>query len=159
MGSAIFLIFLCGAAGEILSGILADRLRRYFSRNLSFKLLFGGSGAFSLGALVALPFAGTATTVVVLLCAGVFFNRFSGLYSTFPGTIAKPDRVDLVGGVVIFAGTSAGIVVPIVTNIRLDLTGGYIAVLVFLSGAVSVYLINSLAIHFAGSRKEAEGRA
>lgn len=58
-----------------------------------------------------------------------------------------------------FAGTSAGIVVPIVAGILLDLTGGYTAVLVFLSGAAAVYLISSLAINFEGSGKEVEARA
>jgi len=159
MGFAIFLIFLCGAAGEVLSGILADRLQRYFPRNVSFKLLFGGSGALSLAALIALPFVEDATTAVVLLCVGVFFNLFGGLYWTIPGMLAKPDRVGLVGGVMNFAGTSAGIVVPIVAGILLDLTGGYTAVLVFLSGAAAVYLISSLAINFEGSGKEVEARA
>lgn len=159
MGFAIFLIFLCGAAGEVLSGILADRLQRYFSRNISFKLLFGGSGALSLAALIALPFVEDATTAVVLLCVGVFFNLFGGLYWTIPGMLAKPDRVGLVGGVMNFAGTSAGIVVPIVAGVLLDVTGGYTAVLVFLSGAAAVYLISSLSINFNGSRKEVEARA
>ncbi|MET4638898.1 MFS transporter [Mycetocola sp. 2940] len=154
MGFAIFLIFLCGALGEILSGFLADRLQKRFSRNVSFKLLFGGSGALSLIALLILPTVTDATTAVTLLCVGVFFNLFGGLYWTIPAMLAKPDRIGLVGGVMNFAGTSAGIIVPIVAGVLLEVTGGYTAVLIFLAGAAAVYLIGSLSINFNGTSKK-----
>jgi ACS family D-galactonate transporter-like MFS transporter len=152
MGFATFLIFLCGAVGEILSGFLADKLQKRFSRNFSFKLLFGGSGALSLAALIALPFVSDATTAVVLLCVGVFFNLFGGLYWTIPAMLAKKEKVGLVGGVMNFAGTSAGIIVPIVAGVLLDVTGDFIAVLVFLAAAAAVYLVASLSINFEGNK-------
>jgi ACS family D-galactonate transporter-like MFS transporter len=155
LGYATFVIFLCGAIGEMLSGALADKLQRRFRRNVAFKLLFGGSGALSLAALLALPFVQDATSAVALLCVGVFFNLFGGLYWTIPGMLAKRDRVGLVGGVMNFAGTSAGIIVPILAGVLLDATGGYTAVLYMLSGAAAVYLIGSLSINFEGERKEA----
>ncbi|MCP3427083.1 MFS transporter [Rothia sp. AR01] len=158
MGFATFLIFLCGAVGEILSGLLADRLQRRFSRNKAFKLLFGGSGALSLAAMVALPFVADAGTAVALLCVGVFFNLFGGLYWTIPGMLAQPERVGLVGGAMNFAGTSSGIVVPIVAGLLVQFTGGYTAVLVYLAVCAAVYLVGSLAIDFEGrdvARKEA----
>jgi ACS family D-galactonate transporter-like MFS transporter len=157
MGFATFVIFLCGAVGEILSGFLADRLQKRFSRNFSFKLLFGGSGALSLAALVALPFVTDAGTAVALLCVGVFFNLFGGLYWTIPAMLAKKDKVGLVGGTMNFAGTSAGIVVPIVAGVLLDVTGGYEAVLAFLAVAAAVYLAASLSINFAGTKKAPAG--
>ena len=153
MGFATFVIFLCGAVGEILSGFLADRLQKRFSRNFSFKLLFGGSGALSLAALVALPFVTDAGTAIVLLCIGVFFNLFGGLYWTIPAMLAKKEKVGLVGGTMNFAGTSAGIIVPIVAGVLLDVTGGYEAVLVFLAIAAAVYLVASLSINFSGTKK------
>jgi ACS family D-galactonate transporter-like MFS transporter len=155
LGYATFLIFLCGAAGEILSGVLADRLQRRFSRNVAFKMLFGGSGALSLLALAALPFVHDTVTAVALLCVGVFFNLFGGLYWTIPGMLAKRERVGLVGGVMNFAGTSAGIIVPIAAGILIDLTGGYTAVLYMLATAAAIYLIGSLSINFEGKRKGA----
>lgn len=150
LGSATFVIFLCGAVGEILSGFLADRLQRRFRRNVALKLLFGISGAVSLLALVALPFATSAGAAVALLCVGVFANLFGGLYWTIPAMLAKPSTVGVVGGVMNFAGTSAGIIVPIVAGVLLDLTGGYTAVLVFLAVAAAVYLVGSLSIDFRG---------
>lgn len=155
LGYATFLIFLCGAAGEILSGVLADFLQRHFRRNVAFKLLFGGSGALSLLALLALPFVQDANSAVALLCIGVFFNLFGGLYWTIPGMLAKRERVGLVGGVMNFAGTSAGIIVPIAAGVLLDLTGNYTAILYMLSTAAAVYLIGSLAINFEGKRPAA----
>lgn len=157
MGFATFIIFLCGALGEILSGFLADRLQKKFSRNFSFKLLFGGSGALSLAALVALPFVTDAGTAIVLLCIGVFFNLFGGLYWTIPAMLAKKEKVGLVGGTMNFAGTSAGIIVPIVAGVLLDISGGYEAVLVFLAAAAAVYLVASLSINFAGTKKVSAG--
>jgi ACS family D-galactonate transporter-like MFS transporter len=157
MGFATFVIFLCGAVGEILSGFLADRLQKRFSRNFSFKLLFGGSGALSLAALVALPFVSDANTAVVLLCIGVFFNLFGGLYWTIPAMLAKKEKVGLVGGTMNFAGTSAGIIVPIVAGVLLDVTGGYEAVLTFLAIAAAVYLVASLSINFSGTKKATAG--
>ncbi|ROR81714.1 MFS transporter, ACS family, D-galactonate transporter [Plantibacter flavus] len=155
MGFATFLIFFCGALGEILSGFLADRLQRVFSRNRSFKLLFGGSGALSLVALISLPFVTDAALAVTLLCIGVFFNLFGGLYWTIPAMLAKKEKVGLVGGIMNFAGTSAGIVVPIVAGVLLDVTGGYTAVLIFLAIAAAVYLAASLMINFSGVAKGA----
>lgn len=152
MGFATFVIFLCGAVGEILSGVLADKLQRYFSRNASFKILFGGSGILSFVALVALPFVTDSTIAIVLLSVGVFFNLFGGLYWSIPAMLAKPDKVGLVGGVMNFAGTSAGIIVPIVAGILIDVTGGYTAVLIFLAASAAVYVVASLLINF--SRKK-----
>lgn len=155
MGFATFLIFLCGAAGEISSGFIADKLQTLISRNAAFKVLFGGSGLLSLLALVALPFVDTATSAVTLLCVGVFFNLFGGLYWTLPGMLAKPDKVGFVGGVMNFAGTSSGIIVPIVAGILLDVTGGYDAVLAYLAICAAVYLVGSLSINFNGSSRKA----
>lgn len=155
MGFATFLIFLCGALGEILSGMLADLLQRRFAPNKALKILFGGSGAISLVALVMLVFVSDAGGAVALLCIGVFFNLFGGLYWTIPGMLAKPDRVGFVGGVMNFAGTSAGIVVPIVAGLLVQFTGGYTAVLVFLVCCAAVYLIGSLSIDFEGRNVKA----
>ena len=152
LGWATFVIFLCGAMGEILSGVLADRLQRRLRRNVAFKILFGGSGALSLAALLALPFVNDTVSAVALLCVGVCFNQFGGLYWTIPGMLAKPEQIGLVGGVMNFAGTSAGIIVPIVAGILVDTTGGYGAVLTLLTAAAAVYLVGSLCIDFEGKR-------
>ncbi|TDW38522.1 ACS family D-galactonate transporter-like MFS transporter [Curtobacterium sp. PhB42] len=159
LGFATFLIFSCGAVGEILSGFLADRLQRRFRRNVAFKMLFGGSGALSLVALVALPFVTDTAVAVALLCIGVFFNLFGGLYWTIPSMLAKPSNVGIVGGVMNFAGTAAGIIVPIAAGVLLDLTGGYTAVLVFLAMAAAVYLVGSLSINFTGTTRTEPARA
>lgn len=152
MGFATFLIFLCGAVGEILSGLLADLLQRRFTPNIALKILFGGSGAISLIALALLPFVSDPGTAVVLLCVGVFFNLFGGLYWTIPGMLAKPERVGFVGGVMNFAGTSSGIIVPIVAGLLVQFTGGYTAVLIYLAVCAAVYLVASLSIDFEGKR-------
>ncbi|KZE89877.1 MFS transporter [Microbacterium sp. TNHR37B] len=152
MGFATFVIFLCGAFGEILSGLLADLLQRRFAPNVALKILFGGSGAISLAALAMLPFVADAGTAILLLCVGVFFNLFGGLYWTIPGMLAKPEKVGFVGGVMNFAGTSSGIIVPIVAGLIVQFTGGYTGVLIYLAVCAAVYLVASLSIDFEGKR-------
>lgn len=152
MGFATFLIFLCGAVGEILSGLLADVLQRRFTPNVALKLLFGGSGVVSLIALLLLPTVSDAGTAVALLCVAVFFNLFGGLYWTIPGMLAKPERVGFVGGVMNFAGTSAGIIVPIVAGLIVQYTGGYTGVLIYLAVCAAIYVVGSLSIDFEGKR-------
>ena len=101
---------------------------------------------------MALPYVQDSITAVALLCVGVFFNLFGGLYWTIPGMLAKRENIGVVGGVMNFAGTSAGIIVPIVAGILVDSSGGYGAVLTMLSIAAAVYLAGSLSINFEGKR-------
>src|SRR5690606_8228925 len=103
--------------------------------------------------LAMLPFVSDPGTAVTLLCIGVFFNLFGGLYWTIPGMLAKPDKVGLVGGVMHFAGTSSGIIVPIVAGLLVQFTGGYTAVLVYLAICAAVYLVGSLSIDFEGKKQ------
>lgn len=156
MGFATFIIFACGAAGEILSGLLVDRLQRTFARNKAFKILFGGSSALSLIALALLPIVASPQLAVGLLCIGVFFNLFGGLYWTIPGMLAKPAHVGVVGGAMNFAGTSSGIIVPIVAGLLVQFTGGYTAVLLYLVACAALYLVASLAIDFEGNGRRRE---
>jgi ACS family D-galactonate transporter-like MFS transporter len=148
LGLSTFAIFLAGTAGEIASGILADRLQRTFSRDISFKILFGLSGLVSLGCMLYLPYVGDPVAAVFVLCVGVLFHLFGGLYWSIPAMLASPERIGLVGGVMNFAGTSSGITVPIIVGLIVDHTGGFDAVLNFFAACALVYLIGSLLIDF-----------
>lgn len=148
MGLATFAIFIAATVGEILSGWLADRLQRHLSRDLAFKCLFGLSGLGALGGLLLLPHVADPVLAVVVLAGALFFHFFGGLYWSIPGMLAPRHRIGLVGGVMNFAGTSSGIVVPIIAGVIVDATGGYDAVLGFFAACALVYLVSSLFIDF-----------
>jgi ACS family D-galactonate transporter-like MFS transporter len=148
LGLSTFAIFLAGTVGEIASGILADRLQRNFSRDVSFKILFGISGVMSLGCLLYLPYVANPIAAVCVLCVAVLFHLFGGLYWSIPAMLAPAERIGLVGGVMNFAGTSSGISVPIIVGLLVDHTGGFDAVLQFFAACALVYLVGSLLIDF-----------
>lgn len=155
MGIATFAIFLSGAAGEIISGMLADLLQRVLPRNVAFKLLFAVSGIGVLTALLLLPVIPDPVIAVAVLSTGVFFHFFGGLYWSIPAMLVPRHRIGLVGGIMNFAGTSSGIVVPIVLGLLVDATGGYDAGLGFLAICAVLYLVGSLLIDF---RRPGDGR-
>ncbi|MFM0418280.1 MFS transporter [Paraburkholderia aromaticivorans] len=148
MGFATFVIFLAGAAGEILSGMTADWLQKRFSRGMAFKILFGLSGGMSLLCLLTLPFVGDIRLAVAVLALGVFFHLWGGLYWIIPAMLAPRDQVGLVGGVMNFAGTGGAIIVPIAVGMIVDVTGGYHMVILFFAACALTYLIGSLLIDF-----------
>lgn len=148
MGFATFLIFLAGALGEVLSGVVADGLQKYFSRGMAYKILFGLSGGMSLLCLLALPFVADIRLAVAVLALGVFFHLWGGLYWIIPAMLAPRHQVGLVGGVMNFAGTGGAIVVPIAVGVIIDMTGGYNAVILFFAASALTYLIGSLLIDF-----------
>ncbi|MEJ1974858.1 MAG: MFS transporter [Acetobacteraceae bacterium] len=155
MGVATFAIFLAGAAGEIFSGVLVDTLQRFLPRDIAFKLLFAASGIGVLTALLLLPFIQDPVIAVTVLSAGLFFHFFGGLYWSIPAMLVPRHRIGLVGGIMNFAGTSSGIVVPIILGMLVDATGGYDAGLGFLAICAAVYLVGSLLIDF---RRPGDGR-
>lgn len=151
MGYATFIIFLCGAIGEVVSGYLVDRLQRVLPRNVACKLLFGISGSMALVCLLALPFISDSSTAVIVLAIGVFFHLWGGLYWIIPAMLSPANKIGLVGGVMNFAGTSSGIFVPIIVGFLVDMTGGYTAALYFFAGCAFAYLLGSLCINFGSS--------
>lgn len=148
MGFATFAIFLAAWVGENLSGWLADRLQRVLPRDIAFKLLFGISGVGALGGLILLPFVQNPVMAVVVLAGALFFHFFGGLYWIIPGMLAPPHRIGFVGGVMNFAGTSSGIVVPIVVGLIVQATGSFNAAIGYFAACALVYLVASLFIDF-----------
>jgi len=146
--SPVIAIFIAATIGEILSGWLADRLQRSLPWNVAFKLLFGISGLGALGGLLLLPHVADPVLAVIVLGGALFFLFFGGLYWSIPGMLAPRHRIGLVGGIMNFAGTCSGIVVPIVVGMIVDATGGFDAVLSFFAGCAALYLLASLLIDF-----------
>lgn len=67
--------------------------------------------------------------------------------------LAPQSKVGLLGGVMNFAGSVSGIAVPIVTGGILQLTGTYLAVLLFFAGCAALYVVGTLLIGFPPLRQ------
>ncbi len=149
MGSATFVIFLCGMAGSLFAGFAADMLfARGWSRRLVYKGLLGISGLAIFGTFVALPQVADPVGAVAVLSVTLFFVYWGSLYWSLPPLLAPRDKVGLLGGLMNFAGSSSGVAVPIVTGLILQATGSYFAVLMFFAGCGLLYIVGTLLIAF-----------
>lgn len=149
MGYATFVIFFCGLAGSLVAGFAADwLLARGLRRGLVMKGMLGLSGLATAAAFVLLPLVSSAVGAVAVLSATLFFLYWGSLYWSLPSVLAPPAKVGLLGGIMNFAGSASGIVVPVVTGVILQVTGAYLAVLLFFAGCALVYVLGTLLIAF-----------
>ena len=149
MGSATFVIFLCGMAGSLFAGICADWLfARGHDRAFIYKTMLGLSGVAIFGTFVALPHVADPVGAVALLSLTLFFVYWGSLYWSLPPLLAPRDKVGLLGGTMNFAGSASGIAVPIITGFILQSTGTYLGVLTFFAACALVYVLGTLMIAF-----------
>ncbi|BAP44030.1 MFS transporter [Pseudomonas sp. 21LCFQ02] len=147
IGAATFVIFLCGAAGSLTGGFLCDLLiRKGMRRGLAAKGLLTFSGLIALCAFLLLPGLGDPYQAVGLLSLTAFFLMWGSLYWSFPGLLASPARVGLIGGVMNLAGSLGGIAVPILVGLLLQHAGGYSAVLGFFAVCSGLFIAGTLLI-------------
>jgi MFS transporter, ACS family, D-galactonate transporter len=147
MGNATFIIFLCGMAGSLTGGFLADALlRRGFARSVVYKTLLTISGLATLASFLALPAVDSPVSAVAILSGTLFFLYWGSLYWSLPTLLAPRHQVGLLGGIMNFAGSASGIAVPIVTGLILQYTGAYLDVLYFFAGCAGLYVLGTLFI-------------
>ena len=71
---------------------------------------------------------------------------WGSLYWSFPALLAAPARVGLIGGVMNMAGSTGGIVVPILVGVILQMAGGFARVLGFFAACSAVFVFATLFI-------------
>lgn len=149
IGNSTFLIFIMGTAGCLFSGFFADYLvKKGISHNVALKSLLSVSGLVGLGVLYALATVKNPNLAVGLLSIAAFFMMFGSLYWSFPAILAPKDRVGMVGGFMNMANSCAGILVPILVGIILQVTGSYESVLVYFAICAGCYTLGTLCINF-----------
>ncbi|MDP4026864.1 MFS transporter [Methylobacterium sp. NEAU 140] len=149
MGGATFAIFLCGAVGSLTGGFSADWLvNRGYARAAVLRAMLTVSGLATVAAFLVLPHVAEPVTAVMLLAATLFFLMWGSLYWSFPALLAPPDKVGLVGGAMNCAGSTSGIVIPILAGFILQATGAYDAVLHFFAACALAYVVGTLLIDF-----------
>ncbi|MBV8399468.1 MAG: MFS transporter [Acetobacteraceae bacterium] len=155
MGSATFLIFGAGFLGSLASGFLSDALQRKgYRQSLVLKAMLTVSGFTMLTAFLSLPSISSVALAVTVLAATEFMLCWGSLYWTFPGLLVPREQAGIVGGLMNFAGSTGGILVPIIAGFILQATGGYDWVLYFFAGCAILFILGTILIPFGRLRGE-----
>jgi ACS family D-galactonate transporter-like MFS transporter len=150
VGGATFIIFGAGFVGEIAGGFLSDSLKeRGGSPNTVMRTVLGISAVLTTVSTFLLAFVSSPVAAVALLASTLFFSRWGGLYWSIPPILTDRGRVGVLGGIMNFAGNIAGILVPILVGVIVQLTGSYFLALMFFSASGVLYLIGSLIIDYS----------
>lgn len=156
LGWATFVIFLTGAAGSLAGGFLSDALvERGYRRAVVLKAMLTVSGLAAVGGFILLPRISDPISAVLLLSGAVFFLMWGSLYWSFPALLAPRDKVGLLGGLMNFAGSCSGILVPILTGLIVQTTGGFLMVLYFFAACAALYMAGTLLIDLGRTRAAA----
>jgi MFS transporter, ACS family, D-galactonate transporter len=89
-------------------------------------------------------------TIVILLCATLFFLRWCGMYWAIPGILASRSRSGFLGGCMNLGGNIAGITVPVIVGFIVQATGSYFPALIFFACAAAALFVCSLLIDYSG---------
>ncbi|MBX6740982.1 MAG: MFS transporter [Acetobacteraceae bacterium] len=150
LGGAIFLIFFAGFVGELAGGWLGDHwLARGGAPNLVYRTLFGIATVVATVSIFSVAYVKDPVIVVGLLASTLFFLRWCGMYWVIPSLLATRDRSGFLGGCMNLGGNIAGIGVPIVVELIVQLTGSYFLALMFFAGAGLLLLGCSTAIDYS----------
>lgn len=149
MGGATFIIFLCGFAGELFGGWLADKWRATgASPNLVMRVVFSTSGFVTAVAILAVAFVKVPVAVVVLLSIALFFLRWCGMFWGVPATLGGQSRAGTLAGAMNFCGNIVGVIVPILIGLIVQVTGTYFLALMFFVCAAGCLALCASAIDY-----------
>jgi len=150
VGWSTFVIFGAGFVGEILGGLLADKLRsRGHSANLVMRSMLGAAALIVTAGLVGVTLVGDPITAVVLLSVVLFFLRWVGLFWAVPATLGGRENAGVLGGAMNLSGNVAGFITPIAVGLIVGATGGYTWALLYFVGSAIVMGVSVLALDYS----------
>jgi MFS transporter, ACS family, D-galactonate transporter len=136
LGGASFVIFFTGFIGELVGGLIGDTWRgRGGAPNLVFRCLFGFAALIATISVFAVAYVRDPAIIIVLLSTTLFFLRWCGMYWAIPSMLAARDRTGFLGGCMNLGGNLAGITVPIIVGLIVQITGSYFLTLMFFAAA------------------------
>jgi ACS family D-galactonate transporter-like MFS transporter len=146
MGSASFIIFLCGFFGELVGGWTADKLKSSgIAPNKVMRSVLGFAAIVVTVAIFSVAYTTGPVLTVVLLSVTLFFQRWTGLYWSMPSTLTTRRRAGLLGGVMNLGGNIGGVLVPLAVGLIVQWTGSYfLALMVFTGAGVGLFLCSVL---------------
>lgn len=149
LGSASFIIFFAGFVGEICGGTVGDLwITRGGRPNVVFRTLFGIAAVLATVSIFSVAYISNAVGVVALLATTLFFLRWCGMYWAIPSLLTTRERAGFLGGCMNLGGNIAGITVPIIIGLIVQITGSYFLALMFFAAAGVALLTCSLAIDY-----------
>jgi MFS transporter, ACS family, D-galactonate transporter len=150
LGGASFIIFFAGFIGELVGGLIGDAWRAGGGTlNLVFRSLFGFASLIATLSVFAVAYVHDPVIVVVLLSTTLFFLRWCGMYWAIPSMLATRDRAGFLGGCMNLGGNIAGIMVPIIVGLIVQITGSYFLALMFFAAAGVALFACSSAIDYS----------
>jgi MFS transporter, ACS family, D-galactonate transporter len=150
IGWSTFVIFGAGFVGEILGGLLADRLRaRGYRTNVVMRSLLGIASVVVVAGLVGVTTVSTPITAVVLLSVVLFFLRWVGLFWSVPATLGGRTNAGILGAAMNLGGNIAGFVTPIAVGFIVGATGGYTGALLYFVGAAVIMGASVLTLDYS----------
>jgi ACS family D-galactonate transporter-like MFS transporter len=150
LGGASFVIFFTGFVGQLSGGWIADFwLGRSGRANVVYRTLFGISAVLATLSLFRVAYTKDLVTVVALLSTTMFFLTWCGMYWVIPAFLAGRDRAGLLGGYMNLSGNIAGIAVPLIVGLIVQLTGSYFIALMFFAAAGAALFVCSTLIDYS----------
>jgi MFS transporter, ACS family, D-galactonate transporter len=150
LGGASFIIFFAGFIGELIGGLIGDAWRAHGGPlNLVFRSLFGFAALIATLSVFAVAYVHDPVIVIVLLSTTLFFLRWCGMYWAIPSMLATRDRAGFLGGCMNLGGNIAGIMVPIIVGLIVQITGSYFLALMFFAAAGIALFACSSAIDYS----------
>ena len=150
IGWSTFVIFGSGFVGEILGGLLADRLcEKGYAKNTVMRSMLGfAAAAVTLGLLGVTVVTGPIVAVV-LLSVVLFFLRWVGLYWAVPSILGGRTNAGVLGGAMNLSGNVAGFVTPIAVGFIVGATGGYTWALLYFVGSALIMGVSVLTLDYS----------
>ncbi|MDQ6680029.1 MAG: MFS transporter [Pseudomonadota bacterium] len=151
MGGAVFIMFFSGFVGEMVGGWLADKWKAAgASQRKVLRTLFGVASVIATIAIYSVAQVKDPVAVVVLLSVTLFFLRWCGLFWCIPSILGTRERVGFLGGTMNLGGNIAGIGVPIVVGLIVQVTGSYFLALMLFAGAgVGLFICSTMLIDYS----------
>jgi len=150
MGGAVFIMFFCGFIGEMAGGWIADKWREHGGeQSRVLRTVFGIASVMATIAIFGVSQIADPLTVVVLLCITLFFLRWCGLFWAIPSIIGMRKRVGMIGGIMNLGGNVAGIGVPILVGVIVQITGSYfLALMLFTAAGIGLFVCSTMLIDY-----------
>ncbi|GAA1415363.1 MFS transporter [Glutamicibacter uratoxydans] len=150
IGWSTFVIFGAGFVGEILGGMMADKLQvKGFGTNKVMRSMLGFSALMVTLGLVGTTIIADPITAVVLLSTVLFFLRWVGLFWAVPATLGGRKNAGVLGGAMNLSGNIAGFLTPIIVGLIVGATGGYTWALLYFVGSAVVMGIAVISLDYS----------
>ncbi|WP_313811630.1 MFS transporter [Glutamicibacter sp.] len=150
IGWSTFVIFGAGFVGEILGGMLADKLQaKGVGTNKVMRSMLGFSALMVTLGLVGTTIIADPITAVVLLSTVLFFLRWVGLFWAVPATLGGRKNAGVLGGAMNLSGNIAGFLTPIIVGLIVGATGGYTWALLYFVGSAVIMGIAVISLDYS----------